>query len=97
MPTATEIERSETRMTRLLSRVLGDAGPLSRFIAARRIPGPKWQSWEAIGFELRQLTGESITRGGLNKIALRYGIPDTTRNDNIDEYCWQVKAAGITI
>lgn len=96
MPTATEAVR-ETRTMRLLSRALGKRGPLSTFLAHRRVPGAPWKTWEAIGFELHQLTGEHITREGLHKMAVRYGIPDTARDDNLDEYVWQLKSAGIRI
>lgn len=96
MPITAE-EVRETRAMRLISRALGDAGPLPRFLAARRQPGTKWQTWESIAVEIQTHTGELITREGLHKWAVRYGIPDTTRTDNPATYRSTVQSAGISI
>lgn len=98
MPTATETAPAETRTMRLLSRALGPAGPLSAFIAHRRCPGQLyWQTWEEISFSLRELTGEHVTREGLHKMAVRYGIPDTTRTGSEKAYRKAIAKAGIKI
>lgn len=82
---------------RLLSRALSDAGPLSAFLAARRHPGTNWMTWEQIGFQLHERTGEHVTREGLHKMAQRYGIPDTARTDDAGTYRKAVADLGITI
>ena len=82
---------------RLMSRALGDAGPLSRFLAVRRQPGTKWQRWESVAVDLRDATGELISREGLHSWALAYGIPDTNRASDHDQYVQAMERAGIEI
>lgn len=94
MSTETEAAR-ETRTMRLLSRALGKHGPLSMFLAKRRVPGAGWQTWEAVGFELAKLTGEHVTREGLYNMAARYGIPHTTRDGNRETYFEQLHLTDI--
>lgn len=58
---------------------LGGHGPLARFIAQRRTPGPDWLSYDEIAAEMTVLTGIPMTGPGVNLWADRLGIPDTTR------------------
>jgi hypothetical protein len=56
---------------------LGEHGPLSRFIAERRAPGKAWRSYEAIATEIREITDIKVTGHGVEKWAMRLGIPDS--------------------
>lgn len=96
MPELMEAAR-ETRTMRLLSRALRGHGPLSVFLATRRCPGKGWETWESIGYDMRNLTGEHLTREGLHKMAIRYGIPDTTRDDDPAAYRATIADCGIKI
>lgn len=89
----------ETRMTRLMTALLGDAGPLPRFIAEHRTPGAAWQSWDEIAFKLRDATQEPVSREGVIRWAKRYGIPLNTKRaatpQDITKYRAEIKRLGI--
>jgi hypothetical protein len=88
----------ETREMRLISRALGERGPLSAYLAKRRTPGDGWLTWEQIVFELFGDTGETFTRAGLTNWAERYGIPvDSRPTDNADAFRTQLASAGLKI
>lgn len=81
MPTDVAAPQDVTDRQKLMTARLGRRGPLSRFIALRRVPGPDWTPIETIAHELYKRTGEPITRMGLTKWMAHYGIPsDTTRD-----------------
>lgn len=100
MPTATAAPRG-TREMRLASAALGAAGPLSTFIAQRRLPGDTWRSWEQISLDLHTEIGELITREGIRRWAIRLGIPDHTKPDDgpglVSVYRTTLKRAGIRL
>jgi len=52
-------------------------GPLARYLAHKRTPGPDWLSYEKIAAELATLTHETVTRAGVEKWAKTLGIPKT--------------------
>lgn len=92
----------ETTAMRLMTALLGrKRGPLPRFIASRRVPGPAWRSWDVIAHELYGVTGETVSREGVIKWTRRYGIPmDTHRFDGAaltNRYCTAVAKLGIEI
>lgn len=72
-----------TPIMRLVSVALADAGPLDRFIAARRVPGDNWLRWPDIAHAVSErldgvvdFSGESVRQW-----AIALGIPqDTTKN-----------------
>lgn len=100
MPTETERSR-ETRDMRRTSRDLGDRGPLDRYIARRRLPGPDWMTWQEIAFSLHEPTGEVYTSEGVRSWAVRYGIPAETKPTDSPElvahYRTKLAEAGIEI
>lgn len=100
MPTATDTPRG-TREMRLASAALGTAGPLSTFIARRRLPGSTWCSWEQISVDLYGQIGELITREGIRRWAIKLDIPDHTKPDDgaslISVYKADLKRAGIRL
>lgn len=69
----------ETVGMRLIDARLGRLGPLPKFIAARRVPGDRWRSWQKIAAEIAALTGETPTHYGVQKMARAYGIPENTK------------------
>lgn len=77
MPLATR--NHESPGMRLMNYALGPRlGPLSAFIAKRRMPGEDWKSWADIAADLCRLTGETVTPLGVQKWARAYGIPEHT-------------------
>jgi hypothetical protein len=71
-----------TTLMRLLSRALGDAGPLDRFIASRRVPGDRWHRWSDIADDIATATGERFSGESVRQWAVTLGIPqDTGKND----------------
>lgn len=74
---ADEIADVWTREMRLVSRILD--GRLADFLALRRTPGPTWKSWENIGYDLKELTGESFSREAIRRWAICLGIPVDSR------------------
>jgi hypothetical protein len=58
---------------------LGEHGPLARFIAQCRTPGPGWLSYDETAAALTALTGVPVTGMGVSLWADRLGIPDTIR------------------
>lgn len=90
----------ETREMRLFSKLLTHrAGTdLACFIAAGRLPGERYRSWEELVFDLAQVTGELVSNVSLRKWARRYGIPEDSRaDDNPAPYLKKVRAAGIDL
>lgn len=83
MESATSTTPETTAMLLMTERLnRAEVGPLSRFIATRRIPGDTWCSWDVIAHQLYGITGLSTSREGLIKWAHRYSIPtDTKRTD----------------
>ncbi|MES2123483.1 MAG: hypothetical protein V4503_02225 [Gemmatimonadota bacterium] len=90
-----------TREMRMVSQLLGKHGPLERFLAVRRTPGDTWLSWEQIGYEIQERTGESFTREGIHRWALRFGIFGNTRKHDgpqlTTDYLNAIAAKGIDI
>lgn len=75
--------KGETVGMRLIDAKLAQRGlgTLARFIAKRRTPGEDWTSYEEIAYELQALTGERVSRAGVEKWAVeKYGIPRTRRS-----------------
>jgi hypothetical protein len=50
---------------------LAGHGPLARFLAQRRTPGPEWRSYDEIADELESLTDIRVTGMGVTKWAER--------------------------
>lgn len=102
MPTAT-VPAEETREMRLFSALLiaTDQDPLAVFLAKRRLPGPTWRTWEQITIDMHAATGETVTREGLRRWAIRYGIPDdssrTPTPDELRYYKSRLRRAHISI
>ena len=94
MPTGVNAPEDATDRQKLMTAKLGEAGPLARFIALRRVPGADWVPVETIAHELYAITGLEITREGLTKWMRHYGIPlDTTRSgseSDAEAYCLDV-------
>lgn len=89
---------NETREMRLISVVLADRGPLSGYLARRRLPGETWMTWEQIAYELQQFTGEAFTRAGITNWAERYGIPIASRpGDDPAAYLAALTEAGLSV
>jgi hypothetical protein len=77
-----------TQIMRLVSVALGDAGPLDRFIATRRVPGDNWRRWDDIADEMTSQLGSiiSVSRESVRQWAMELGIPEATRkNDGAKE------------
>lgn len=100
MPTATA---EETREMRLFSALLTATGqdPLAVFLAKRRLPGSTWRTWEQITIDMHAATGETVTREGLRRWAIRYGIPDDSSRvptpDEIRYYKQHLRKSNISI
>lgn len=84
MPLKTK-PNGETVGMRLIDARLARLGPLPKFIAARRVPGDRWLSWQKIAAEIAALTGETPTHYGVQKMARAYGIPEGTKRDDSAE------------
>jgi hypothetical protein len=67
---------------RLFSRALGDAGPLDRFIAARRVPGDNWLRWIDIAAQITELTDAPVTGESVRQWAMALGVPEDTRKND---------------
>lgn len=103
MPTATEPVHETTREMRLFSALLiaKRKDPLPVFLARRRRPGPTWRTWEQITIDMYAVTGETVTREGLRRWAIRYGIPDDSSrvatDDETNYYHDRLRKAGIAL
>jgi hypothetical protein len=76
---------SQTAGMLVMDARLGVHGPLAKFIAQRRTPGPDWLKYEDIARELTLLTGIELTRPGVTKWAESLGIPDSGPKDDHDK------------